>query len=91
MAVSQTSVAWTCCFNYVFIHFFDGFIVNYRFASAFIPESKADVNVGGGSTHLSDPPEFDTPTREDRREFPSKIDGSGLARQIDLESIVKRC
>jgi hypothetical protein len=40
-------VGWTCCFNYVFIHFFDGFIVNYRFASAFIPESKSDVNVGG--------------------------------------------
>ena len=48
MAASQTSVGWTCRFNYVFIHFFDGFIVNYRFASAFIPESKADVNVVGG-------------------------------------------
>jgi hypothetical protein len=106
MAASQTSVGWTCRFNYVFIHFFDGFIVNYRFASAFIPESRADVNVVGGSTHLSDPAQFDTPTREDRRESPSERAGSGLARQMlhahrdqvergrlrkALAEIVKRC
>jgi hypothetical protein len=58
MAASQ--MGRTCHFNYVFIHFFDDFIVNYRFASAFIPESKADVNVVGGSTHLSD--QADLPT-----------------------------
>jgi hypothetical protein len=69
-------VGWTCRFTYVFIHFFDGFIVNYRFASAFIPESKADVNAVGGLTHLSDQAQFDTPTREDRRESPSERGGS---------------
>ena len=82
MAASQTSVGWTCRFNYVFIHFFDGFIVNYRFASAFIPESKADVNAVGGLTHLSGLAQFDTPTREDRRESPSERGGSGVARQM---------
>jgi hypothetical protein len=47
MAASQTSRGQTCVFNYVFIHFFNDFIVNYRFASAFIPESRADLDVAG--------------------------------------------
>jgi hypothetical protein len=55
MAPSQTSMGRGCRFNYVFIHFFDDFIVNYRLASAFIPESRAGLNVVGESTPLSDP------------------------------------
>jgi len=82
MAASQTSVGWTCRFNYVFIHFFDGFIVNYRFASAFIPESKADVNAVLGLTLLSDQAQFDTPTEKIAGNLRSERGGSGLARQM---------